>query len=65
MLHHRHVFVETAQGRVNAGFSVLASADAADVSIRLRENGWAPYRLYLDHDERCWVAAVMDWKHAA
>jgi hypothetical protein len=44
---------------------VPASADAADVSMRLRERGWAPYRLRLEHEENCWVAVVIDWRRAA
>lgn len=65
MQHRRRVFVETSKGRVSAGFSVPAAADAADVSVRLRERGWAPYRLRLDRERDCWVAAVIDWRHAA
>ena len=43
----RRVFVDTPKGRRNAGFTVPETADAADVSMRLRERGWAPYRLRL------------------
>ncbi|HEU4661814.1 MAG TPA: hypothetical protein VFS63_14255 [Pseudolabrys sp.] len=63
--YRRRVFVETPKGRVNAGFTVPESADAADVSMRLRERGWAPYRLRLEKDQRAWIAVVIDWKHAA
>jgi hypothetical protein len=44
----RRVFVDTAKGRVSAGFSVPETADAADVSMELRQRGWMPYRLRLD-----------------
>lgn len=65
MHHRRRVFIETPNGRIGAGFSVPTAADAADVSMRLRERGWAPYRLRLDHEQDCWTAAVIDWRHAA
>ena len=41
------------------------SADAADVSMRLRERGWTPYALRLEREQHAWVALVMDWQHAA
>jgi hypothetical protein len=65
MPHRRHVFVESSKGRIGAGFSVPETADAADVSMKLRERGWAPYRLRLDREQNAWIAVVIDWKHAA
>ena len=61
----RRVYIDTPRGRVSAGFTVPETADAADVSMRLREKGWAPYRLRLEPEERAWVAVVIDWKRAA
>jgi hypothetical protein len=61
----RHVFVESSKGRVRAGFTVSETADAADVSLKLRERGWAPYRLCFDREQNAWIAVVIDWKHAA
>lgn len=61
----RHVFIDTPKGRVSAGFSVPETADAADVSMRLRERGWAPYKLRLDLEQHAWIAVVIDWKRAA
>ena len=61
----RRVFVDAPKGRRSAGFTVPESADAADVSMRLREQGWAPYALRLEPEQHAWVALVMDWQHAA
>ena len=61
----RRVFVDTPKGCRNAGFTVPETADAADVSMRLRERGWAPYRLRLDSEQHVWIAVVIDWQHAA
>ena len=61
----RRVFVDTPKGRRSAGFTVPESADAADVSMRLRERGWTPYALRLEPEQHAWVALVMDWQHAA
>jgi hypothetical protein len=65
MQHRRRVFIETPKGRISARFSVPVTADAADVSVRLREKGWAPYRLRLDREQDCWIATVINWRHAA
>jgi hypothetical protein len=65
MPRRRRVFIDTPKGRVDAGFSVPEAAEAADVSLRLREAGWAPYRLHLEPEENTWIAVVIDWKHAA
>ena len=61
----RRVFVDTAKGRVSAGFSVPETDDAADVSMKLRQRGWMPYRLRLEAEQNAWVATVIDWQRAA
>jgi len=47
----RRVFVDTPKVRRRAGFTVPESADAADVSMRLRERGWTPYALRLEPEQ--------------
>ena len=61
----RRVFVDTPKGRRSAGFTVPETADAADVSMQMRERGWAPYRLRLNSEQHAWVAVVIDWQRAA
>jgi hypothetical protein len=61
----RRVYIDVPKGRVSAGFTVPAEADAADVSMELRRRGWSPYRLSLDAENYAWVAIVIDWKRAA
>lgn len=61
----RRVFIEGPRGRVSAGFTVPETADAPDVSIRLRERGWTPYRLRLEPDQNAWIAILIDWVRAA
>ena len=66
MLHRRRqVFVDTPKGRRSAGFTVPLSADAVDVSMELRRQGWSPYALRLETEQNAWVALVMDWQRAA
>src|SRR5262249_35102434 len=60
----RRVFIDTLEGRVSAGFTVPGTADAADVSMRLRERGWTPYRLRPDREQNAWIAVVIDWERA-
>ena len=61
----RRVFIDTQKGRVSAGFTVAAEADAADVSMRLRERGWIAYRLRLEAEQHAWIATVIDWARRA
>ena len=61
----RRVFIDTHKGRVSAGFTVTAEADAADVSMRLRERGWIAYRLRLEAEQHAWIATVIDWARRA
>ena len=61
----RRVFIDTHKGRVSAGFTVAAEADAADVSMRLRERGWIAYRLRLEAEQYAWIATVIDWARRA
>jgi len=51
----RRVFIETQKGRRSAGFTVHEGADAADVSLALRNRGWIAYRLRLDAENHAWV----------
>ena len=59
------VFVETANGRAKAGFTVPANATPVDVSLLLREKGWTAYRVRADHSAFLWIASIIDWKSAA
>jgi hypothetical protein len=66
MATRRHqVLVETSKGRTQAGFSVPSNVAPVDVSLLLREKGWAAYRIRFDHAAFAWVATVMDWQRAA
>ncbi len=66
MPHRRRVvFIDTPKGRVSAGFTVPETADAADVSMKLRERGWSPYRLRLEPEQNAWIAVVIDWQRVA
>jgi hypothetical protein len=65
MQRRRRVLIESSKGRISAGFSVSEAADAVDVSMQLRERGWAPYRVHLDRQQNVWIVVVIDWKHAA
>jgi hypothetical protein len=59
------VFLETAKGRVRAGFSAPANAEAVEISMRLRTKGWIVYRIRFDEAAGAWLASVIDWKRAA
>jgi len=61
----RRVFIETQKGRRSAGSTVDGLADAADVSMALRNRGWVAYRLRLDAENHAWIATVIDWRQAA
>jgi hypothetical protein len=61
----RRVLIETRKGRIKAPFTVPESAGAVDVSLRLREVGWTPYKIYFDPETKVWIAIVIDWQRAA
>jgi len=56
------VFVETSNGRAQAGFSAPANAAPVDVSLMLREKGWTAYRIRADHSAYAWIATIIDWR---
>jgi hypothetical protein len=64
-MRYHPVFVENKKRRVRAPFSMPAGASPVDVSLRLREHGWAPYRIYFELLSQAWIAIVIDWKRAA
>jgi hypothetical protein len=59
------VLIKTRRGRLKAPLTVPESSSATDVSLRLREIGWMPYKIRFDPEQRAWIAVVIDWKHAA
>ncbi|HET9715737.1 MAG TPA: hypothetical protein VFP60_06075 [Pseudolabrys sp.] len=61
----RQVLIQSRKGTRKAPFTVPESATAVDVSLRLREAGWTPYKISLDRERGCWIAVVIDWQHAA
>jgi hypothetical protein len=63
--HRRAVFVQTQKERIRVPFTVPKSASPVEVSLRLRERGWVPYKIYLDDKLKAWIALVIDWKRAA
>lgn len=59
------VLMETAKGRVRAGFSAPATAEPVQIAMRLREKGRDAYRIRFDTEAGVWIASVIDWKRAA
>jgi hypothetical protein len=66
MRHRRFpVLLETAKGRVRAGFSAPADEEPVRIALKLRERGRTAYRVRLDLEGGAWIASVIDWKRAA
>jgi hypothetical protein len=59
------VLLETAKGRVRAGFSAPANEEPVQVALKLRERGRTAFRVRFDTDLGAWIASVIDWKRAA
>jgi hypothetical protein len=59
------VLLETAKGRIRAGFSAPAAEEPVQVAMKLRERGRDAYRVRFDAEAGVWLATVIDWKRAA
>jgi hypothetical protein len=59
------ILVETSSHRTPAGVFAAPDDEPAVVALKLREKGWQPYRVRRDEAAEVWIAAVIDWKHAA
>ena len=59
------VLLETAKGRVRAGFSAPAAEEPVQVALKLRERGRIASRGRFDTEAGVWLATVIDWKRAA
>jgi hypothetical protein len=59
------LLIETPSGRTSARVSFHSTAQPVDVSLALREGGWAAYRLRFDSDVSAWIAKVIDWGRTA
>jgi hypothetical protein len=58
--YRRPVFVESKKGRFRVPFKMPESANPVDVSLRLRERGWTPYKVFFDTQSQAWIAFVID-----
>jgi hypothetical protein len=66
MSRHRYpVLIETAKGRRPAGFSASAAAERTEITFKIRERGWIPYKVRFDSADGVWIVAVIDWQRAA
>jgi hypothetical protein len=59
------VLIETAGARKRAGFSAAAGEEPPQITMKLREKGWTPYRVRFDAAAEAWVVSVIDWQSAA
>ena len=59
------VLVEASAHRTPTGVHAASDDEPAVVALKLREKGWQPYRVRLDEAAGAWIAAVIDWQHAA
>lgn len=59
------VLLDTARGRVRAGFSAPANEEPVRIAMKLRERGRTAYRVRFDFAAGAWIASVIDWKRAA
>jgi hypothetical protein len=59
------ILVESSSHRTCTGVFAASDDEPAVVALKLREKGWHPYRVRLDETAAAWIAAVIDWKHAA
>jgi hypothetical protein len=59
------ILVEASSHRTPTGVFAAPDDEPAVVALKLREKGWHPYRVRVDETAGAWLAAVIDWKHAA
>jgi hypothetical protein len=55
-----------AEGRI-ARSELFASAKdmPADITIKIRDVGWKPYRVRFDETQTAWIVSAIDWHPAA
>jgi hypothetical protein len=58
-------FCANAKGTYQGSLHSAEKRKSDRVSLRLRERGWVPYKIYLDDKLKAWSALVIDWKRAA
>jgi hypothetical protein len=61
------VFVEKhrTQIRIQTKLKAAEYAQPWEVTLALRNIGWAPYRVWFDSETTAWIARVIDWGAAA
>jgi hypothetical protein len=55
------VLIESSSARVSADISAPLSMEPTDITLKIREQGWRPYRARFDECELAWIVSVIDW----
>ena len=57
------IFVDLGGDLISANLFASNEDQPADVAIKLRENGWNPYRVRFDSDQATWIVSSLDKFH--
>jgi hypothetical protein len=59
------ILIEKHQIRTPTDLKAAQFVQPWEVTLTLREHGWAPYRVWFDVEANAWIARVIDWGLAA
>ena len=59
----RPVLIELDREIIKSEIVASDAEEPAQVSIRLRDKGWAPYKVRFDDGQGAWIASAFDWSN--
>lgn len=59
----RPVLIELGGQFIKSQIVAPDTEDPAQISMRVRDHGWAPYRVRFDQDQSAWIVSTFDWSN--
>jgi hypothetical protein len=54
------IFIEIAGQKIRSVLSATEGEPRADISMKVRENGWKPFRVRFDDRHPAWIVSSLD-----
>jgi len=59
--HLRPVLIEFGAETIKSQIVAPETEEPAQVSLRVRDRGWAPYRVRFDQGQAAWIVSTFEW----
>jgi len=59
----RPVLIEVGAQTIKTPIVAPENGEPAQISLKVRDQGWAPYRVRFDASQAAWIVSTFDWSN--